>query len=55
MVDENQIELVAKILAQMSVDNRSSILAAMTNANSAKLTQLLEPTALEQKSTKVTG
>ena len=55
MVEENQIELVAKILAQMSVDNRSSILAAMTKEHSAKLTQLLEPTSLEQKSTKVTG
>lgn len=55
MVTENQIELVAKILAQMSVENRGDILAAMENPNAAKLTQLLEPNALEQKSTKVTG
>ncbi len=55
MVAENQIQLVAKILAQMSIENRGDILAAMEQANAAKLTQLLEPTALEQKSTKVTG
>ncbi len=55
MVAENQITLVAKILAQMSVENRGDILAAMKEENAAKLTQLLEPTALEQKSTKVTG
>lgn len=55
MVAENQIELVAKILAQMSVENRGDILAAMQEANAAKLTQLLEPTALEQEGTKVTG
>ncbi|MBQ6415771.1 MAG: hypothetical protein IJJ65_05920 [Butyrivibrio sp.] len=55
MVAENQIELVARILAQMSVENRGDILAAMEKENSAKLTQLLEPNALEQKSTKVTG
>ena len=55
MVSENQIELVARILAQMSVENRGDILAAMEEANAAKLTQLLEPNALEQKSTKVTG
>ncbi len=55
MVKENQIQLVAKILAQMSVENRGDILAAMEEANAAKLTQLLEPTSLEQKSTKVTG
>ena len=55
MVAENQITLVAKILAQMSVENRGDILAAMEEANAAKLTQLLEPTSLEQKSTKVTG
>ncbi len=55
MVDENQITLVAKILAQMSVENRGDILAAMKEDNAAKLTQLLEPTSLEQKSTKVTG
>ena len=55
MVTENQIELVAKILAQMSVENRGDILAAMENPNAAKLTQLLEPNSLEQKSTKVTG
>ncbi len=55
MVNENQIELVARILAQMSTENRGDILAAMEEANSAKLTQLLEPSALEEKSTKVTG
>jgi flagellar motility protein MotE (MotC chaperone) len=55
MVNENQIQLVARILAQMSVENRGDILAAMTEANAAKLTQLLEPNALEEKSTKVTG
>ncbi|SFP45901.1 hypothetical protein SAMN04487928_102139 [Butyrivibrio proteoclasticus] len=55
MVAENQIELVAKILAQMSVENRGDILAVMKEENAAKLTQLLEPNALEQKSTKVTG
>ena len=55
MVSENQIQLVARILAQMSVENRGDILAAMEEANAAKLTQLLEPNALEQKTTKVTG
>ncbi len=55
MVAENQIELVAKILAQMSVENRGDILAAMKEENAAKITQLNEPTALEQKGTKVTG
>ena len=55
MVKENQITLVAKILAQMSVETRGDILAAMEEANAAKLTQLLEPTSLENKSTKVTG
>ena len=39
----------------MSVENRGDILAVMEEANAAKLTQLLEPTSLEQKSTKVTG
>ena len=55
MVAENQIELVAKILAQMSVETRGDILAAMMEENAAKLTQLLEPTSLQDKSTKVTG
>ncbi len=55
MVNENQIELVAKILVQMSVENRGDILAAMEKENAAKITQLLEPTALEQKSTKIPG
>ncbi len=55
MVKENQIALVAKILAQMSVETRGDILAAMEEGNAAKLTQLLEPTSLENKSTKVTG
>ena len=53
MVKENQIQLVAKILAQMSVENRGDILAAMEEANAAKLTQLLEPTSLENKSTPI--
>jgi flagellar motility protein MotE (MotC chaperone) len=39
----------------MSVENRGDILAAMEEPNAAKLTQLLEPNALEQKTTKVTG
>ncbi len=55
MVAENQITLVSKILAQMSVENRGDILAAMEEANSAKLTQLLEPTAMEEKSAKIPG
>ena len=55
MVSENQIELVARILAQMTIENRADVLAAMEKPNAAKLTQLLEPNALEQKSTKVTG
>ena len=55
MVNENQIELVSKILAQMSVENRGDILAQMKEENAAKLTQLLEPNALKNKSTKVTG
>ena len=55
MVKENQITLVAKILAQMSVETRGDILAAMEESNAAKLTQLLEPTSLENKSTKVSG
>ena len=55
MVAENQIGLVSKILAQMSVENRGDILAAMQEANAAKLTQLLEPTAMEGKSQKIPG
>ena len=55
MVAENQIQLVARILAQMSVENRGDILAQMEKPNAAKLTQLLEPNALEKKSTRVTG
>ncbi|WP_051538055.1 hypothetical protein [Butyrivibrio proteoclasticus] len=55
MVNENQISLVARILAQMSIENRADILAVMTEANAAKLTQLLEPDALEKESTQVTG
>ncbi len=46
IVDENQITLVAKILAQMSVENRGDILAAMKEEHSAKLIQLLEPSVL---------
>ncbi len=55
MVDENQISLVSRILAQMTIENRSDILAAMDKANAAKLTQMLEPSALEKESTQVTG
>ena len=55
MVDENQITLVSRILAQMTIENRSDILAAMDKANAAKLTQMLEPSALEKESTQVTG
>lgn len=55
MVNENQIELVSKILAQMTTEQRSDILAAMEKPNAAKLTQMLEPNAMDKKSTKVTG
>ncbi len=55
MVSENQMELVSRILAQMSTENRSNILAAMEKSNAAKLTQMLEPSALENESVQVTG
>ena len=55
MVDENQISLVSRILAKMTIENRSDILAAMEKENAAKLTQMLEPSALEKESTQVTG
>ena len=55
MVAENQISLVSRILAQMTVENRADILAAMEKENAAKLTQMLEPDALEKESTQVTG
>ncbi len=55
MVNENQIELVARILAKMSIENRGDILAVMKEENAAKLTQLLEPFALELESTQVDG
>ena len=55
MIEENQMELVSRILAQMSTENRSAILAAMEKSNAAKLTQMLEPTALESESVQVTG
>lgn len=55
MVEENQMELVSRILAQMSTENRSDILAAMDKPNAAKLTQMLEPDALEKESRQVTG
>lgn len=55
MVDENQIQLVSRILAQMTIENRGDILAQMEKPNAAKLTQLLEPSALEKESTQVTG
>ncbi len=55
MVNENQIQLVSRILAQMTNEKRGDILAAMEKTNAAKLTQLLEPSALEKESTQVTG
>ncbi len=55
MVAENQISLVSRILAQMTIENRADILAAMEKENAAKLTQMLEPTALEKESTQITG
>ena len=55
MVNENQMELVSKILAQMTIEQRSDILAAMEKPNAAKLTQMLEPNAMDKKSPKVTG
>ena len=55
MINENQIQLVARILAQMTIENRGDILAQMEKPNAAKLTQLLEPSALEKESTQVTG
>jgi flagellar motility protein MotE (MotC chaperone) len=55
MVSENQMELVSRILAQMSTENRSDILAAMEKPNAAKLTLMLEPDALEKESPQVTG
>ena len=55
MVSENQMELVSRILAQMATEKRSDILAAMDKSNAAKLTQMLEPTALESESVQVTG
>lgn len=55
MIAENQIELVARMLAQMTIENRADILAAMEKPNAAKLTQLLEPFALEEESTRVNG
>ncbi len=55
MIKENEIELVARMLAQMTIENRADILAAMEKPNAAKLTQLLEPLALEEESTRVSG
>lgn len=55
MIDENQIQLVCRILAQMTIENRGDILAQMEKENAAKCTQLLEPSALEKESTQVTG
>ena len=55
MINENQITLVSRILAQMTIENRSDILAAMEKSNAAKLTQMLEPSALEKESPQVTG
>ncbi len=53
--NQDQAELVAKILAKMSSENRGDILAAMAEDNAARVTRLLEPTALESESTEVTG
>ncbi|SCY58633.1 hypothetical protein [Butyrivibrio sp. INlla14] len=55
MINENQIQLVCRILAQMTIENRGDILAQMEKENAAKCTQLLEPSALEKESTQVTG
>ena len=55
MIEENQIQLVCRILAQMTIENRGDILAQMEKPNAAKCTQLLEPSALEKESTQVTG
>lgn len=55
MIDENQIQLVCRILAQMTIEKRADILAQMSKPNAAKCTQLLEPSALEKESTQVTG
>ena len=40
---ENNLNLVAKILDAMSVQDRSAILSAMTKENAAKLTEMMEP------------
>ena len=55
MISENQIQLVCRILAQMTIEKRADILAQMEKPNAAKCTQLLEPSALEKESTQVTG
>lgn len=55
MVNENQIELVSKILAKMTTEQRSDILAAMDKPNAAKLTQMLQPDAMDKESSKITG
>jgi flagellar motility protein MotE (MotC chaperone) len=55
MINENQIDLVARMLAQMTTENRSDILASMETANAAKLTQILEPLALQDESPRVSG
>lgn len=53
--NQDQAELVAKILAKMSSENRGDILAAMAEDNAARVTRLLEPSALQSESTEVTG
>ncbi|MCR4903201.1 MAG: hypothetical protein K6A23_10095 [Butyrivibrio sp.] len=53
--NQDQAELVSKILAKMSSENRGDILAAMTEENAARVTRLLEPSSLEKESTEVTG
>ena len=55
MINENQIQLVCRILAQMTIENRGDILAQMEKENALKCTQLLEPSALGKESTQVTG
>ena len=53
--NQDQAELVAKILAKMSSENRGDILAAMAEDNAARVTRLLEPSSLQSESTEVTG
>lgn len=54
MIDQNKMDLVARILAKMSVETRGDILSVMKEENAARVTQLLEPYALELEPTQVT-